>query len=230
MARRISSFTPEDLLGTPLSPISEQRSNPPSVANGDITVLAVQFNSRPYQRRSHPSPVITRDFASQATQIGPEPEGAGDLQEPFDESTTEQQRTHGDSATEASTALTHKYTEGFESLNRTDSNLSNWSNTSVAGSTASSFRRRLIEIRRPYPSATGPPRAPKSPLMVTENSKVQEKYKPARVPTDPAAAQPARHRTLFEVLDQTKDRTAQQWRDKLEAVEQHLRRKKKDSE
>lgn len=234
MARRIVSFTPEDLLGTPLSPISEQRSNPPTMSNTDITVFQavqpVQFNNKPY-RRSRPSTVISRDFANQPAQTEPEP--SDEQQEPM-EDPTEQAITRRESAPEAPT--TSPTTDDcMAPISRTDSNLSNRSDASVAGSTASSFRRRLKEIRRPYPEVTGPPRgaprSPKSPPVVGESgSAAQERYKPARVPTDTASAAPARHRTLFEVLDQTKDRTAQQLREKMDMVEQHLRRKRKEGE
>jgi len=76
MSTPTASFSPDELLGTLLSPILEHdalpQTNPPGIHDTDSTVFVGQFGNWPYRRESHPSKVVTRDFATQPTTTGEE--------------------------------------------------------------------------------------------------------------------------------------------------------------
>jgi len=80
-------FSPDELCGTPLSPILEQdvstQTTPPGSHDTDSTVFVGQFDSRPYRRKSYSKTVI-HDFTSQPSAVGEPQLGSAPGKQPPD--------------------------------------------------------------------------------------------------------------------------------------------------
>ena len=74
MNTRARSFSPDNLLGTPLSPILEHDALPQTdshnILNTESTVFVGQFDNSPDHRQRYLTKIITRQLSIQLTPVG----------------------------------------------------------------------------------------------------------------------------------------------------------------